>query len=668
MKNNFTIRLLLPLTLILLGIFPVSAQTIDADTIRALTWVPSDAAVFTYQKPLASFSPTISNYGATFTYQLEQSSIERLKGLADGWRGMRITWPSKNMYKVPADRCAASNLSVSPVPDGDYYDGDTGGDGNSSGYSCPWHNHSPESFVPLARAWSLELAAALKAQNADVDYIAFDSESKLMDFYVKVGARQNAISADPYWDTYKLMLDGLIQARTGRTDTTWDDTNWYGTGNESQKYDWNALMRYGQSVALHEGIFKPLAIEFPGLKGSNYRHAARSPHEAITNNIPFRNSETYYQIRNTGTHASEPLYGNFSGIDTLRLDGYRRLDTLNAFHVFKHAVKLQRSLVRDGNSIMPWIAMQNFDDSFLGEYYYEVIRHIALLGANPILYWNSRTYINSPSTDAIDWDVENVLKDINDQVGFGTPRVVLDPPLLAWGQQDTTATAGVSLRASDGSEVVGTCLQSGSNSVCRVTVQRPESSGTSLAVDVYLDGTDSAVDVTVPADSLGAWYSKTFVEGEAITFRYVQPAGTNLITNSEDFEDASWTPGGLTNFTSFVTDPEGGSDAMEMQSGGVKSSAFSVSTNTVYTASIWLQTAGGSAFDLSILTSGDVEIVSEEVTPTSAWTRFELTFDTKSNSSVKFEIGAGGDTGIQVNLYGAEVTIGSSVRTYDPNP
>lgn len=163
--------------------------------------------------------------------------------------------------------------------------------------------------------------------------------------------------------------------------------------------------------------------------------------------------------------------------------------------------------------------------------------------------------------------------------------------------------------------------------------------------------------ITYSGDSARTYFDSTG------TLRY---APMNLVTYSEQFDNAAWSVKTNVTLTPGVSDPFGGTAAftMERTSGAataVFGQVFIGMSGASYTGAFYVRSRSGSG--TVGLYVGDNVI--QTITITSEWQRFERT-DVTSSTNVRCYIslnGAGTDT---IDIYGASLNLGSTAFDYIP--
>ena len=142
-----------------------------------------------------------------------------------------------------------------------------------------------------------------------------------------------------------------------------------------------------------------------------------------------------------------------------------------------------------------------------------------------------------------------------------------------------------------------------------------------------------------------------------------EPQSTNLITQSEDFSDASWT-GGQTNATvtaSTNVNPSGNSGTylVERVTGSQLGAVRSVTAGLSYTGSFYVRNVSGSG----AITLRDVNSVTTPFTATSEWQRFSVTGVATGAGRLYINVLTPGDI---IEVWGAQLEQQSYATSYIP--
>jgi hypothetical protein len=126
-------------------------------------------------------------------------------------------------------------------------------------------------------------------------------------------------------------------------------------------------------------------------------------------------------------------------------------------------------------------------------------------------------------------------------------------------------------------------------------------------------------------------------------------AGHNLLTYSEQFDNAAWTFGaGGTLTADYATAPDGTNTAYRMEFPAAASTFISTNVSYVsgqaYTFSLWVKaTSGTSQFDVNETSSGSGNFLGTQ-TATSDWQRFTFTFTASATTIAALGINNGNDS------------------------
>jgi len=174
---------------------------------------------------------------------------------------------------------------------------------------------------------------------------------------------------------------------------------------------------------------------------------------------------------------------------------------------------------------------------------------------------------------------------------------------------------------------------------------------------------------------------QTFFETTAVgslnEFAFLDPMG-NLVTVSEDFDDALWVKASVSETATGVSDPFGGTDASTITSSSSNGSMRNVILPTgnasgfVLTFSVWARVATGTQTLRLLFVNSDTNgsLSSEDVVVTTAWGRHIITFTLASSVNIGVRIGGGNTWGssVAIDLYGAQAVSGPGPSGYAKTP
>jgi hypothetical protein len=146
----------------------------------------------------------------------------------------------------------------------------------------------------------------------------------------------------------------------------------------------------------------------------------------------------------------------------------------------------------------------------------------------------------------------------------------------------------------------------------------------------------------------------------------------NLLTRSEEFDNASWTKGSGVSVTANTTiAPDGtltaytliGASSIDWSLSVLKRQPAPVSSSTTYTLSLYVKSLGSTTFQTSIRdnNAGGQVTVSHSIN-SDTWTRVEQTYTTTPTQTLVGIIFGGTDG--DVAIWGAQIVKGSSALTY----
>lgn len=522
------------LTLWMLGVL-VAAPTVVAQEgpLFALLWTQPDRTTFEHMTPMVRTG--------------QPGWLNELRSAPEGRRAVVVTGPHNSMWIHPDDRCQAvdgslAHLSSEPVKSGTFYKNSTGRDGKPSGYSCPWSWVWADDYKSGIQSRIDEIVQA----GLSVDFVIFDVESK-MDWLKINKDWERAIVADPRWPQAKVALDSLKKLGTGDPTATF---SW--SGGTEDGLAWNAYMWEQQAKALNRGVFDVYKAQWPNVKGSNYEHHARRPGDTTVETYGWE----FYQTAVTGTHASDYHYGWLIQVEDVDL-GMRTFGNTSDWLTFVFEQRKARSSIRAGFPIQPWICYsgnRNIDwrvspgapaSHKPNPFWEENIRHLLMLEADPILYWNSRSYSNTDhSTDELDGFVDRLIGEVNDLIGTASPRYTITSENVSWFGERAN-DAGLRSRLPSGEGVVATGLRHGSQVTYRIAIERVSNNPDQWpAVDVRVlrDGRDTGQRVRIPAGQTGAYFTTAFLERSTYSFDF-EPAPVPNVLPSLDLTDGTWVRG-----------------------------------------------------------------------------------------------------------------------------
>lgn len=224
---------------------------------------------------------------------------------------------------------------------------------------------------------------------------------------------------------------------------------------------WNKYIQSVPNAAFNEALWEPVHSRFPNARASNYQGMRINSNDAVGD---FNGHEQPMDSR-FGTASAPALYGVMEG-----LADHASIDPLDKTHVkFGGAIPLGRSpwlsflmdvqmarAVRraDAAPMHPWIASPSWQGDKVGtagypadkRYYDEMIRHVALLGAETFMLWNPPITVNNidnADAQAKRFDearkLDTVLSQVNHRLGgnlaqsTGAPRIAWDAQCIASG-------------------------------------------------------------------------------------------------------------------------------------------------------------------------------------------------------------------------------------------
>jgi len=171
----------------------------------------------------------------------------------------------------------------------------------------------------------------------------------------------------------------------------------------------------------------------------------------------------------------------------------------------------------------------------------------------------------------------------------------------------------------------------------------------------------------------------TFTRASTATF-YDQTSSVlaeqNLLTYSQQFDNAAWVKSGTTVTSTTAVAPDGTATAetislSSLYAGPYQGTIYCLES-TAYTLSVWLKwVSGNTSLSLSMMTKPNNQTYVQAVTVTSTWTRFVFTLTTAAGQNLFHQVipvqdrNATGQPTV-VNIWGAQLEQRSTVTAYTP--
>ena len=153
----------------------------------------------------------------------------------------------------------------------------------------------------------------------------------------------------------------------------------------------------------------------------------------------------------------------------------------------------------------------------------------------------------------------------------------------------------------------------------------------------------------------------------------IQYAPHNLLTYSEQFDNAAWTKANTTITANSTAAPDGTLTADTLTSGaanGYLYQSFSAAASTTYVFSVWVKSVSvGTTLSVYLYASnGGSAVASTSFTTTGNWQRVSVFGNYTTGSTGWAAIGSGGTfpTGQTLYIWGAQLELGSTATTYNP--
>lgn len=596
-----------------------------------------------------------------------QDTINQLKAKPVGKRVVLIQGLDGYHYMHPDDRCqnadgTLTGLSKSPI--GTLDSQRLGNDGLPSGFACPYEDN----FSRDARLFTQALVDRLVQSQVDVDYLLFDTENSISEWSINT-AWEAAIMKDPRWPQHKAKLDELVRIRRGYPVGSTDPKaqfpvdmekmtfgDWSGDITNSAWKDWDALGT-GFPDRGNNSIFAVFKAQWPNIKSSSYGNTGWKMNDG---NFDY-NGHAYYGLGVGQTHASTINYGWLAQAKSLTAGN-------DGWHTLLFEQNQARGSVRAGFPIMPWIAFSGFRESSRwvtdsnspyprtpDPYWQENIRHMALLGSDPILNFapnqsprierinlatntleiygsdsnicghlkdfeidnspennghyvlvsctngdstNYRTRVvtstplksgvaggvvrmagDSTSSNAIDQQTEDLLIELDGQIGTDGPRETVESERLNYT-----------------GNIFSTGLRHGNNVTYRVSYNRHDWSSPQN-INVLNNGTVVGT-LLIPAGKVGAYYNTSYNSSDKYIFEPQSSVSVSLITDN-NLNSNTWlcadSPCGnkVQANTPDTLDPFGGNNAWKVAFSGYSilkpANPIPVKPNTNYLITVYLK-------------------------------------------------------------------------------
>jgi hypothetical protein len=152
----------------------------------------------------------------------------------------------------------------------------------------------------------------------------------------------------------------------------------------------------------------------------------------------------------------------------------------------------------------------------------------------------------------------------------------------------------------------------------------------------------------------------------------IEGVRTNLVTYSEQLDNAEWTKGGVGTFTSAITTgfvgPFGDNDAQRYVAtiGSVSDRAFvrqlaTLTSGIIYSVSFWVKSNTGSSQDIYFMFQGGAV---QATTATTSWQR--ISYSATTSTTVVFVGIEAKDLTIDILIYGFQLEVGDVMTDYIP--
>lgn len=253
-----------------------------------------------------------------------------------------------------------------------------------------------------------------------------------------------------------------------------------------------------------------------------------------------------------------------------------------------------------------------------------------------------------------------------------SPLVTVWIELTGGTYQAATAWFNIATGSIVSPSIASARAESVGNGWYRVSISVQNTAANTLAsISVHpAPGTVAGTYDNAVTGSVYAWGAQ--INTGAIALGYVSTAASrvvpiwqNLLTYSEQFDNAAWTLAGGGSITANAAQAPDGNTTAELLSGayGYVSRPFAFSVGQQYTLAVWVKTVtAGNTFQLGALKAGDVATSYVVVTPTTSWQRYTFTFSPTVDDIRVFFQNLTGATGVYI--WGAQLNKGATAYGY----
>ncbi len=271
--------------------------------------------------------------------------------------------------------------------------------------------------VDNLRAVTTQLYKELKANGAVIDYVIDDFEGGMSMWSIKREDIEEIMRDSRYETEIRPLLveNGFEFSSDGASEL---DLIFQYTQN-NMYHVWNGVMSRRVSEYYNRTMYEPIKEFYPDVKYSNYGMT-----ESLGLNKIYDGGghKDYLMGRSykAGTHSSPVLYG---GLGAITKPGrqpedypHDKFDATSYNTVLFSLIQVQDVITSGDGKIMPWIPCINAADSDINnDYYNELVFHLGLLGAEPVLLFNpaSENLINDEN------HLSALLSELNSVLGSG---------------------------------------------------------------------------------------------------------------------------------------------------------------------------------------------------------------------------------------------------------
>ena len=278
--------------------------------------------------------------------------------------------------------------------------------------------------VDNLRAVTTQLYKELKANGAVIDYVIDDFEGGMSMWSIKREDIEEIMRDSRYETEIRPLLveNGFEFSSDGASEL---DLIFQYTQN-NMYHVWNGVMSRRVSEYYNRTMYEPIKEFYPDVKYSNYGMT-----ESLGLNKIYDGGghKDYLMGRSykAGTHSSPVLYG---GLGAITKPGrqpedypHDKFDATSYNTVLFSLIQVQDVITSGDGKIMPWIPCINAADSDINnDYYNELVFHLGLLGAEPVLLFNpaSENLINDEN------HLSALLGELNEILGSGFKNALIN--------------------------------------------------------------------------------------------------------------------------------------------------------------------------------------------------------------------------------------------------